>query len=403
MIDLKEVKGFALLCDYNGIIKSVLRDDFGIAENNPEGKLFSNLIDSDSRRQSLNFLLEIKQKKVSIDYRLNFQINNKTHNFYFIGAALYDEVLIVAANNHKEAVDFTNHLQQINNEQANLIRELLKKDIPAKSAKEKETQQLFDEITKLNNDLVNLQRELTRKNTELERLNELKNRFIGMAAHDMRNPLGVILNYSDFLIDELSDQLSEQHMDFLNHILNSSEFMLSLVEDLLDYTRFESGKIQLNQAEFDLVEKVKKNVEKSNTLSAKKEIEIVFQTNTGALLINADENKVEQILNNLIGNAIKFSPEGSKVEVSLENEKEQVLVKVKDRGEGIAKKDQDKVFVPFTSIASRGTAGEKGTGLGMSIVKKIVDSHNGNIWLESKPGTGTTFFVELPKNIKPDE
>ena len=397
MMESVEIKGFALLCDNSGIIKSVLRDDFGIEASNPEGKLFSNLIDSDSRTQSLNFLLEIKQKKISIDYRLNFQIDGKTHNFYFIGAALYDdELLIVAASNHKEAVDFTNHLQQINNEQTNLIRELLKNNTQANSATEKETQQLFDEITELNNELVNLQRELTRKNVELERLNELKNRFIGMAAHDLRNPLGIILNYSDFLIDELSDQLSAQHIDFLNNILNSSEFMLSLVEDLLDYTRIESGKIQLNQVEFDLVKKVKENVKKSNTLSAKKKIEIIFHSDTDTLLINADENKVEQILNNLIGNAIKFSPEGSKIEVSLEKEKEKVLVKVKDRGKGIAKEDHDKVFVPFTSIATKGTAGEKGTGLGMSIVKRIVDSHNGEIWLESEPGTGTTFFVSLP-------
>ena len=122
-----DIKGFALLCDNGGIVKSVLRDDFGIAINNPVGKLFSNLIDPDYRTQSLNFLLEIKQKKISIDYRLNFLINDTTHNFYFIGAALYDEVLIVAANNHKEAVDFTNHLQQINNEQANLIMGFVKK------------------------------------------------------------------------------------------------------------------------------------------------------------------------------------------------------------------------------------------------------------------------------------
>ena len=110
-------------------------------------------------------------------------------------------------------------MQQINNEQANLIRELLKNNTQANSATEKETQQLFDEITELNNELVNLQRELTRKNVELERLNELKNRFIGMAAHDLRNPLGVIMNFSEFLYDELKGEISDQHIRFIQSIL----------------------------------------------------------------------------------------------------------------------------------------------------------------------------------------
>jgi len=397
MIESKEVKGFALMCDNKGIVKSVLRDDFGIKKNNPVGKLFSNLVDSETRRHSLNFLLEIKQKKISIDYRLNFLINNKTHNFYFIGATIYDEVLIIAANNHKEAVDFTNHLQQINNEQANRIRNLLKKDTLANSEMEKETQQLFDEISKLNNELVNLQRQLTQKNKELERLNELKNRFIGMAAHDLRNPLGAIMNFSDFLQDELKNELSEQHLSFLQSIVNSSEFMYRLVEDLLDISIIESGKIQLNFEEFNIVEQLENIIENSNTLSKKKKIRITFNTELQSVILKADSNKLMQVFHNLIDNAVKFSPKESKVEVTFENKKKKVLVVVKDWGKGIAKGDQDKVFIPFTSIASEGTEGEKSTGLGMSIVKRIVDSHKGEIWLESEPGKGTTFFVELPK------
>ncbi len=392
-----DIKGFALLCDNGGIVKSVLRDDFGIAINNPVGKLFSNLIDPDYRTQSLNFLLEIKQKKISIDYRLNFLINDTTHNFYFIGAALYDEVLIVAANNHKEAVDFTNHLQQINNEQANLIMDLLKKNIQANYTTEKETQQLYDEITKLNNDLVNLQRQLTRKIMELERLNELKNRFLRMAAHDLRNPLGVIMNFSEFLHEELKGEISDQHLTFLQNILNSSEFMLSLVEDLLDYSKIESGNIQLKFEEFDLVKQLQSIIENSNTISKRKQIEVKLNSDVDAVMIKADIHKILQIFHNLVDNAIKFSPEKSRIKVHLEEKNETVLVKVRDQGEGIKKEDQDKVFIPFTSITKKGTAGEKGTGLGMSIVKRIVDSHNGKIWLESESGKGTTFFVELPK------
>lgn len=385
------------MCDKGGIIKSVLRDDFRLTDNNPVGKLFTNLIDKKTQNQSLNFLLEIKRNNFSIDHRLNIIIKNKAYSFYFIGIVLNEEILIVGANNHREAIDFTNHLQQINNEQANQIRELLKKDAEQNVNIDTEAQQLFDEITKLNNELVNLQRELSRKNNELERLNELKNNFIGMAAHDLRNPLGVILNFSEFLKDDLKDELSEQHLSFLQNIVNSSEFMYRLVEDLLDFSKIESGKIQLNFEEFDLVQILKAIVANSNTLSKRKKIKVNFDANVEAININADSNKIMQVFHNLIDNAVKFSPEGSEINVVLKNQKEKILLYVKDQGKGIASEDQEKVFVPFTSIATKGTAGEKGTGLGMSIVKRIVDSHKGEIWLESEPGKGTTFFVELPK------
>ena len=173
--------------------------------------------------------------------------------------------------------------------------------------------------------------------------------------------------------------------------------MYSLVEDLLDFSKIESGNIQLKFEEIDIVKTLQSIVENSNTLSKKKKIEVKLNTNVESVLIKADVHKILQIFHNLIDNAIKFSPEKSRIDVHLEEKKETILVKVQDYGKGIRKEDQDKVFLPFTSIATKGTAGEKGTGLGMSIVKRIVDSHNGEIWLESEPGKGTTFFVELPK------
>ena len=267
-----EIKGFAFLCTNNGIITNVLRDDFGFALNKAEGKLFANLVDTENRKTSLDFLLEVKNQNISFDYRLIIPIKGQQYSFYFMGINLKDQLLIIGADNHKEAIDFANHLQQINNEQANLIRQLIKKDTNANTAIE--TESLFNEITKLNNELVNLQRELTQKNKELERLNELKNRFMGMAAHDLRNPLGVVMNYSEFLLDEIADDLSEEHARFLNIMNDSAEFMLHMVEELLDYSKIQSDKVNLNIVEFDFVEKLKLQIELLNTIAAKKQIKI---------------------------------------------------------------------------------------------------------------------------------
>ncbi|MCF8223625.1 MAG: HAMP domain-containing histidine kinase [Bacteroidales bacterium] len=396
MSEYSTVKGFALLCDDSGVIREILRDDFGLSGQNLSGRLFSNLVEADARNRAMNFLLEIRQKKISFDHRLPVNIKNKLISFYFIGVHLGNEMLIIGADNHKEAMEFTNHLQEINNEQTNLLRELLKKDFMSDNKENDDTEKNFDEITHLNNELVNLQRELNRKNAELERLNELKNNFMGMAAHDLRNPLGIILNYSEFLIEEAAEDLEEEHMGFIHTINESTAFMLNLVEELLDYTRVESGKVTLNKAEFDIIEKTGKLVDSLNTIAAKKQIAINYVHSDQSLLITADRYKIDQVLSNLIGNAIKFSYPGSKIEVKIEPLPDNVMITVKDSGKGIQKEDQERIFTPFETTSSAGTEGEKSTGLGLAIVKRIVEAHKGKIWLESEPGKGTSFFVELP-------
>ena len=392
------VKGFSLLIDHNGKITNVLRDDFGLAKHKAKGKLFANLVAPESRNDAFNLILDTKRKKISFDYRLSMVIDEQQYSFYFIGMELMNDLLIIGADNHKEAIDFANHLQVINNEQSNLIRELLKKDTETKLSEQNESALLFDQITTLNNELVNLQRELTRKNIELERLNELKNRFLGMAAHDLRNPLGVLLNYSDFLIDEVAAELSDEHQKFLHIINNSAEAMLHLVEDLLDYSKIQDGKIELKLTQFDLVQQTRNQVEQLNTLSAKKNIHIEYHSNHSEIFITGDAFKMDQVIGNLVTNAIKFSNPESKIRVEIRKNNENVVLSVTDYGKGIQPDHLEKIFQPFTKLSKTGTSGEKGTGLGLSIVKRIVEGHGGEIWAESFVEKQTTFYVELPLN-----
>ncbi|MCF8228577.1 MAG: HAMP domain-containing histidine kinase [Bacteroidales bacterium] len=388
------INGLAVLCEESGKIEKVLRDDFGALQN-AGGKQFSNIIDPGSREKSLNFILEIKKKNIAFDYQLNMLIDQKLKTLYFIGIHLDEKIMLIGADNHKEALEFTNHLQQISNEQANQIRDLLKQQAIRSNNNDKETAHLFDELTRLNNELVNLQRELSKKNIELEKLNDLKNQFMGMAAHDMRNPLGIIQNYTEFLIEEIADDLEEDHRMFLNTIYESTDFMLKLIEDLLDYSKVESGKIQLNPSSFDLVELMLDNIKLNQSLANKKDIRIHFE-HPGKIPIYADQHKLVQVLNNLLSNAIKFSENGSNINVKLLLEGNKITLRVKDEGIGIKEEDLEKLFVPFSKISSTGTGGEKGTGLGLSIVKKIIESHNGSIQVKSKYGEGTEFSIHMP-------
>jgi signal transduction histidine kinase len=257
--------------------------------------------------------------------------------------------------------------------------------------------QQYDEFSRLNNELATSQRELARRNAELARLNDQKNQFLGIAAHDLRNPLEVILTYSQFLLDEASGRLEPEQVEFVETIRSSSEFMLNLVENLLDVAKIEAGRLDLDLAETDLGELLERNVSLNRTLAQKKSIEVLLSGPPGLPTMRIDAAKIEQVLNNLIGNAVKFSPRGSTVEVRAEDRGDCVVLWVRDQGPGVPADELDRLFRPFGRTRVRASGGEKCTGLGLAIVKKVVEGHGGRIDVESVVGAGATFSVFLPK------
>jgi signal transduction histidine kinase len=259
-----------------------------------------------------------------------------------------------------------------------------------------EIETLRKSLVSANNELSNLGRELQKKNAELVKLNDLKNQFLGMAAHDLRNPISVILSYSDFLLEEAGETLGEEHRRFLATIRKSSDFMLSMLNDLLDITKIESGRLELELETVDLTDLIEHNVVLNRVLAAKKTIGIRFQHAEDLPPTPVDRGKIDQVLNNLISNAVKFSPAGTTVTVHAFRSGDHVTVSVKDEGPGIPEGDRQKLFQPFSRTSVKSTGGEKSTGLGLAIVKKIILGHRGKIWVESGIGTGSTFYFSLP-------
>lgn len=239
------------------------------------------------------------------------------------------------------------------------------------------------------------QQELEQKNAELAALNDQKNYFLGMAAHDLRNPLGNIQTFSDFILNEAGSSISEQHKEFLQIIKNSSTFMLGMVNNLLDVSKIESGKLDLNLEQTNIVELVKNNLKLNKTISDRKNIQLQFNPANESVEATIDKNQIEQVINNLITNAIKFSASGTVVEINLEKTSTSVTLSVTDQGQGIPQTEVEKLFNPFQKTSVKSTAGEKSTGLGLAIVKKIVEAHKGKIWVESEVGKGSTFRFSL--------
>ncbi len=258
-----------------------------------------------------------------------------------------------------------------------------------------ETKDLRNTMISLNNELNNLTRELQKKNVQLDQLNKLKNQFLGMAAHDLRNPIASIIMYSDFVLESDDYSMSDELRKIIEVIKTSSEFMLRLLEELLDVVKIESGKLQLNYEKVHLEDFLKKNIEINALLASKKEIKLVLNIPQPLPEITIDPIKIEQVLNNLISNAIKYSHKKTTVTVSAFSTDQHVLISVRDEGQGIPENELQKVFKPFSQISVKGTAGEKSTGLGLSIVKRIVAGHLGRLWVESELGKGSVFYFTL--------
>ncbi|MBN1925023.1 MAG: HAMP domain-containing histidine kinase [Prolixibacteraceae bacterium] len=258
-------------------------------------------------------------------------------------------------------------------------------------------------MTLLNQQINNLQRQLIKEkkmlqlaNRELKKLNEEKNLFLGAAAHDLRNPVGVCFAYSDLMIENLYELSAEDLMKYLILIRDNAQDSLSLLNELLDISAIESGNTVLKKEKIMYDEWVQQIVETNRIFAEKKQIELKYCSQAQNISIEIDKIKIKQALENLISNAIKYSPAETTIEVRISTEKNNVVTIVSDQGQGIAPYDLEKLFKPFQKTSSKVTGNEKSTGLGLSITKKIITSHGGKIEVTSEIGKGSDFLYSLP-------
>jgi signal transduction histidine kinase len=239
--------------------------------------------------------------------------------------------------------------------------------------------------------------ELCQQLEEFQGLNRIKDEFVGMAAHDLRSPLAVVEMYASFLLDDPKGCLTAKDREFLRVIKNQGRFMLNLINDLLDVTRIESGRLDLKVQSGDWAEFVRRNVDLNAALAARRGVAIEVDVAAAeSYTIPFDQNRMEQVLNNLIGNAVKFSPAGSRIVVRVSREVEFVRVNVIDSGPGIPAGELEALFKPFYRGSAPLPPGERSTGLGLPIARRIVEAHGGKIGVESREGHGSTFWFTIP-------
>jgi len=217
---------------------------------------------------------------------------------------------------------------------------------------------------------------IAKQNAELTRLSEMRNTFLGIAAHDLRNPLANILMISNLLTSDQQNLSVEASLELVADIQQQAEYMLNLLTDILDVTQIESGKLDLNPILVDTRSLLEAAVARHNQLAEPKGSKIELAAVPAGKMF-ADPLRVRQVLDNLLSNAIKFSPPKSTIRVKAIRESTGWRIEIQDQGPGITDKDRQKLFTDFARLSARPTAGEKSTGLGLAIVKRVIDAHKG--------------------------
>ena len=252
------------------------------------------------------------------------------------------------------------------------------------------------ELEQANKKLRAVQEAIEKSNEQLKRLNEQKNMLLGMAAHDLRNPLYLIEGYSDFLLKDSNASLVDDQRTIVSAIHSSSTFMVGMINDLLDVHKIETGKMELKMEVGDFAQVVRNVIERQGFASKNKGVEISVSLPDTIPHFLFDPSRIEQVMGNLVDNAIKFSFKGSRVEVVVQYDQNEVLFSVRDYGPGIPEKEQGRLFKPFSTTSVKPTGNEKSTGLGLAIAESIVSRHQGRIWVASEQGKGSQFSFALP-------
>ncbi len=396
-------RGLSLRCDLSGLLLEVVRDDSLLWTDALIGTHFASFVDRLSMARALDFVVEIKRTGAAFDCELIVPGADGPGTMYFMGGRSGDSMLISGCGARDGTLALYEELSQLNSEQTDLVRGLSKNHAGSSPGTPRISSGdafMYDEISRLNNELVSAQRDLAKKNAELERLDELKNRFLGMAVHDLRSPLSVLMTYTEFLMDEASTALGPEMTDLLAQMRASVDFMLTLVDDLLDTSAIESGKLRLDPKPIDLAPLALIAVSSMRVLAAKRRIHIDFRAETGLPLVMADAHRSRQVMDNLLSNALKYTESGGAVEMSVDLVLPFVRVSVRDHGPGISPENMHTLLSPFGTTTVRSPSGEKSTGLGLLITKRIIEGHGGKFNLTNASPDGTLAELYFPIHEK---
>jgi signal transduction histidine kinase len=253
-----------------------------------------------------------------------------------------------------------------------------------------------DELGALAANVNRMNDELERLYGELASVSRHKSEFLANMSHELRTPLNAIIGFSEVLHEQMFGELNEQQLGYVADVLDAGRHLLSLINDILDLSKVEAGRMELQITEVSVPEALKSGLTMHDERATRGGVTLGLSVEPDEILIQADERKLRQVVFNLVSNAVKFTPRGGRIDISARMIDGVVEVAVADNGPGIAPEDQEMIFEEFRQVRRDGAPGSEGTGLGLPLSRKFIELHGGRLWVESASGTGSTFRFTLP-------
>jgi signal transduction histidine kinase len=243
---------------------------------------------------------------------------------------------------------------------------------------------------------VRLFNETQEKTRQLEIANEHKSQFLANMSHELRTPLNAVIGFSEVLLERMFGELNEKQEEYLNDILSSGRHLLSLINDILDLSKIEAGRMELEAVDFDLPHAIDNALVLVRERAARHGLALDTAVDARLGTVRGDERKIKQVLLNLLSNAVKFTPEGGRIQVRAARVDGAAEISVTDTGVGIAPEDQEAVFEEFRQVGTDYAKKREGTGLGLALARRFVELHGGRMWVKSHLGEGSTFTFTIP-------
>jgi two-component system, OmpR family, sensor kinase len=375
----------------DGELREVLVDVHGRTDG---ARRLTDLLDTGSHEKAARLLADLAAGDSVVDRELVVAARGESPAavLTWLGWSEDGDAMLVGATSAVEAMSAYADLLAINNEQSNLLRAAAAGRARERRRGESDAVQ---ELMALNSELATAERKLAKQNVTLERVNEDKDQLLGTVAHDLRNPLAAVIGLSEALSAGRAGDLDDSARHVAERIAVVAGHMRQLVDDLVDLAAVESGRVRLDLEDAAVDALVRDAVEPSYFAAADKDIELVVRTPPDAR-VHADRGKVQQVVQNLVDNAVKYSHPGTTVTVDAREVDDDLVLTVTDEGQGIPAEELDGLFQPFSTTSVRSTGGERSTGLGLAIVRRLVEAHGGRVSVDSEVDVGSVFRVRLP-------
>lgn len=387
-------RGLAVVCGADGALRELVRDDVGLAPRFEAGGALADLFDPGSHRKLDELLAGVERDGFALDVELVARCGERALPLRFAAARADGTVLLVGARSRRDLVQLCEYGSAAAGRHAPQFADLCARLSATGAPGETD---VWDAFTRLYHDFARLQRELAQQNEALRRAHEEKDRVMRTVAHDLRGPLSAIRYNLEYLSRALAGRLATRERESLERLRDVSARMARLLDELL----VTSGPAAvstpaLRRQPVALDELLAGTVQLCEPMAARKRIGVVLRADTVMPPVAADRDRLQQVVLNLIDNALKFSPPGGTVSVSLARREREAVVCVRDQGPGIPPAERQRVFEPYARGSARPTAGEPSTGLGLAICRSLVEAHGGRIWVEHAPDGGAAVCFTLP-------